>query len=307
MIDAPLVSAIITTYRRADVLPRAIRSALNQTMGDIEVLVVDDEPSTAAAAAVASLSDERVRYIAHDVNRGLSAARNTGIAESRAPFIAFLDDDDEWAPTKLAQQLAAMRPHGRGAVVTSFERWIRSGHPPIERDIAVDGDVLDTLLRDDMVHMVTLLVPTDVFERIGRFDEELRHHEDLDMALRLARELPFVTVREPLTIIHVTPDSLSRNTENRIRALRRIIEKHPELRDDRRIRSRWTYRLARLHGEAGDTEHWRRHLVEAVRLDPRNVRALVALGAGSVGGPALHLRMASARGKATRQLRSWRR
>jgi glycosyltransferase involved in cell wall biosynthesis len=307
MSHAPLVSAIITTYRRADVLPRAIRSVLAQTVGDIEVLVVDDEPSEEAAAAVAGVGDERVRYIAHDVNQGLSAARNTGIAAARAPFVAFLDDDDEWAPAKLEHQLAAMRPHARGAVVTSYERWIRPGRISVERQIRLDGEVFETLLRDDMVHMVTLLVPTEVFARIGGFDEDLRHHEDLDMALRLARELSFVTVPEALTVIHVTPDSLSRNTENRIRALRRIIEKHPELRDDRRIRSRWTYRLARLYGEAGDTKRWRRHLVEAVQLDPRNVRALAVLGAGVIGGPALHLRMASLRGRATRRFRSWRR
>ena len=304
MSSIPAVSAIITTYRRADVLPRAIRSALAQTVPDIEVLVVDDEPSDAARIATESVGDPRVLYLAHDENKGLSAARNTGIRAARAPYVAFLDDDDEWAPTKLERQLRAMRDHGGRAAVTSYERWHRHDGTSRVRDIRVDGDVHPLLLRDDMVHMQTLLLPTDAFDVVGTFDEHLFHHEDLDMALRLSREYPFVTVPEPLTIIHVTPDSLSRNTGNRIRALERIIDKHPELRDDRKHRSRWTYRLARLHGEDGDRSAWRSCLVEAVRLDPTNLRAAGMLALGTVAGPRAHLRLAELRGRTTRKLRA---
>lgn len=306
MSSVPAVSAIITTYRRAEVLPRAIRSALAQTVPDIEVLVVDDEPSDTARIATESVGDPRVRYLAHDVNKGLSAARNTGIAAARAPFVAFLDDDDEWAPTKLEQQLAAMEAHGNDAVVTSFELW-RRPHGQMLRDIRVDGDAHRQLLRDDMVHMQTLLVPTTAFSEIGGFDEQLFHHEDLDMAIRLSRRYRFVTVDEPLTIIHVTPDSLSRNTANRIQALERIIDKTPELREDQRLRSRWTYRLARLHGEAGDDASWRRGLREAIRLDPANVRAIGMLLAGSMFGTRVHISLARIRGRAVRRLRGIRR
>jgi glycosyltransferase involved in cell wall biosynthesis len=303
----PRVSAIITTYRRADVLPRAIRSALSQTVSDIEVLVVDDEPSEAAAAVVHDMGDARVRYLPHDVNRGLSAARNTGIAAARAPFVAFLDDDDEWAPDKLERQLAAMHDHGDEAVVTSYERWVRPDRAAMVRAVHLDGDVHRTLLHDDMVHMQTLLLPTSAFSAVGTFDEELFHHEDLDMALRLSRRFRFVTVPEPLTIVHVTPGSLSRNTGNRIRALEHIIDKHPELRESRRLRSRWIYRLGRLHGEAEGRPAWRSSLVEAIRLDPLNVRAVAMLVVGSVLGPRAHLRLAAARGRFTRRLRSLRR
>jgi glycosyltransferase involved in cell wall biosynthesis len=93
---AVAVSAVIPTYRRADVVGRAVRSALAQTVSPLEVIVVDDEPSEAARVAVASVDDDRVRYVAHERNRGLSAARNTALARAQGEFVAFLDDDDEW-------------------------------------------------------------------------------------------------------------------------------------------------------------------------------------------------------------------
>lgn len=304
MTDVPEVSAIITTYRRADVLPRAIRSVLDQTVDHIEVIVVDDEPSEEAADVVRRIADPRVSYIAHETNRGLSAARNTGVRAARSPYVAFLDDDDEWAPEKLERQLEAMDECKGDVVVTSFELWRRPDGSETLRDIRLDGDVHETLLRDDMVHMQTLLVPTHSLRASGGFDEQLFHHEDLDMALRLSRDHPFVTVPEPLTVLHVTPGSLSRNIDNRIRALERIISKHVELREDRRLRSRWTYRLARLHGEAGDRSAWRHLLWRAVRLDPTNSRAAAMFAVSVVGGPALQLRLAAWRNRLGRRRRA---
>jgi glycosyltransferase involved in cell wall biosynthesis len=302
VIVRPRVSVVITTYRRPEVLPRAIRSALAQTVREIEVIVVDDEPSEAAREATASVSDDRVSYLPHPSNRGLSAARNSGIEAARGRFIAFLDDDDEWVPEKLELQLAVISTQGPDVVVTSYELWQSPDGERI-RNIDLDGDVHRRLLRDDVVHMQTLLLPKSAFDVVGSFDEELFHHEDLDMALRLSRCYRFVTVKQPLTVIHVTPGSLSRNTSNRIRAIERILEKTPELRG-RRLRSRWVYRLARLHAEAGDEETWRRLLVEATRLDPSNVRAASVLLLGTALGPDAHLRLAMARGRMTRRLRA---
>lgn len=301
--STPAVSAIITTYRRPDVLSRAVHSVLSQTMTDVEVLVVDDEPSAEVRSIVEAIDDPRVRYLAHTENKGLSAARNTGIRAARGSYIAFLDDDDEWAPEKLSHQLAAMEAAGGSAAVTSFEVWKRPGRSTI-RDIRLEGDVLEDLLRNDMVHMVTLLLPCTAFEAVGYFDESLFHHEDLDMALRLARRYSFVTVPETLTIIHVTPGSLSTNVQNRIDALQKIIAKTPEIRSRRRVRSRWLVKLARLHGEAGDNASWRQGLVGALRADPLNVQAAALLALGLVGGPRLHTQLARARGRVTRRMRA---
>ena len=299
----PTVTAVIPTYRRAEVVARAVSSALRQTTAPLEVIVVDDEPSGAAERAVASFTGDRVRYIAHDRNRGLSAARNTAISSARGDLIAFLDDDDEWTPDKLEQQLDLFVRTPRPVVVTSYERWLRPDGTSRVRDVRLDGEVLRTLLANDAVHMQTLLVPRDAFADVGVFDESLFHHEDMDMAIRLARRYRFATVPQPLTVIHVTPNSLSTNVENRIAALERIIDKHVEYRCDRRLRSGLLCRLARLHAENRDRSAWNRCLREALRVWPMNTKAAAMLATGTVLGPEVNVEAARLRNRLVRRAR----
>lgn len=300
----PNVTVVVTTYRRPHLVARAVRSALAQTAPPLEIVVVDDEPSDAAREAVASVDDDRIRYIAHPHNRGLSAARNTAILAARGDFIAFLDDDDEWAPDKLALQLAAVRPD-EPRVITSYELWLRTDGSSTVRDVHLEGDVLRSLLVRDRVHMQTLLVPTEVFDDVGLFDEHLRHHEDMDMAIRLARRCRYRTVPQPLTVIHVTPDSLSTNVANRIAALERLIDKHVEYRCDRRLRSGLLCRLARLHAEAGDADAWRSCLLQALEVWPLNARAAALLAIGTTLSPDAGIRAARFRNQLARQTRRW--
>ncbi|MFC6974687.1 glycosyltransferase family 2 protein [Halomicroarcula sp. GCM10025709] len=106
--DRPRVSVVVPTYNRADTVGRAVESALAQTVTDIEVVVVDDGSTDDTAAVVTGIDDERVRYLAHERNRGRSAARNTGIEAARGEYVAFLDSDDRWLPGKLDRQLAEL-------------------------------------------------------------------------------------------------------------------------------------------------------------------------------------------------------
>ena len=91
-----LVSVVIPTYDRAELLPRAVRSVLAQTYQNMEIIIVDDGSRDNTQEVVKSFSDPRVRYVRHDTNRGVSAARNTGIKNSRGEFIGLLDSDDEY-------------------------------------------------------------------------------------------------------------------------------------------------------------------------------------------------------------------
>ena len=101
----PVVSVVISTYNRQEKLKRALASVLGQTLRDIEVIVVDNASTDATEEVVRNVKDLRVRYIRHDSNKGGPAARNTGIKHARAPYIALLDDDDEWMPQKLEKQV----------------------------------------------------------------------------------------------------------------------------------------------------------------------------------------------------------
>jgi hypothetical protein len=117
----------------------------------------------------------------------------------------------------------------------------------------------------------------------------------------------FLTVPEALTIVHVTPGSLSRNQASRIAALERIIDKHSEYRSDRRLRSRVIVRLGRLHAEASDGDAWRRCMREALRLWPVNARAMLMLTAGAVFGPQVGVQTATRWNAVLRWARSRRR
>ena len=104
----PKVSLIIATYNRADLLPRAINSVLAQTFTDYEIIIVDDCSPDHTQEVIRTFSEPRLRSFRHEVNGGAAAARNTGIANARGEYIAFLDDDDECAPTRLADQVSVL-------------------------------------------------------------------------------------------------------------------------------------------------------------------------------------------------------
>src|SRR5882672_7023255 len=109
---APRVSVAISTWNRAHLVGRAIRSALAQTFEDFELLVVDDGSTDATPEVLAGVNDGRLRRVRHERNHGISRTRNTSLGLARGEWLAFLDDDNEWAPDYLERQLAfaASRP-----------------------------------------------------------------------------------------------------------------------------------------------------------------------------------------------------
>ena len=129
------VTVVVPTRNRASMLGQALRSVAAQHEVDLEAGVVDDGSTDATAALVSSMGDRRLRLIRHQRPRGVSVARNRGVAEARGRWVAFLDDDDLWAPDKLSRQLAAAERDGRGWAVTgavSVDEGLRvlAGEPP---------------------------------------------------------------------------------------------------------------------------------------------------------------------------------
>ena len=135
----PLVSVIIPTYNRAVLVERAIRSVLGQHWRDLELIVVDDGSTDGTAARLAGIDDVRMRVIPQD-NGGVACARNRGLAEARADWIAFLNSDDHWHPEKLSRQMAAMMraPVRAGFCHTGLEIVLPDGRSlarPVLRDV----------------------------------------------------------------------------------------------------------------------------------------------------------------------------
>lgn len=193
----PLVSAVIPTYKRAKLVPRAIRSVLNQTVQDIEIIVVDDGSPDDTRNAVASVGSARVRYIRHATNRGLPASRNSGVRAARGHYVAFLDDDDEWLPEKTEKQLRFLREYRLDAAVGMC---LIDGIVPLgkHRQVLLTPD---DLREGNKWGSCSLFVKADVARAI-MFDETLSIGEDWDFYIRLAQSYRLGCLNEPLFIYH---------------------------------------------------------------------------------------------------------
>ncbi|MCP4681181.1 MAG: glycosyltransferase family 2 protein [Desulfobacterales bacterium] len=224
------VSVIIPTFNRAEKVSRAISSVLAQTFMDLEIIVVDDG-STDGTKDAMSQFEGRISYIAHSGNRGVSAARNTGIGRSTAPLIAFLDSDDYWLPEKLAVQAAFFKADPHAVACQTGEIWIRKGRRvnPKTRHLKPSGDIFEPSLKLCLVSPSAVMLKRSLLEEVGPFDEDLPACEDYDLWLRVACRHPVHLIREQLVIKEGGhPDQLSARYKGmdrfRIHALEKLLK-----------------------------------------------------------------------------------
>ena len=201
----PLVSVVIPTHNRAKLVRRAISSVLGQTYDDFELIVVDDASSDDTEKAVASLGDERIRYIRHETNRHASASRNTGIAHSRGKYIAFLDDDDEWLPRKLSEQVDLIEslPHSVGMIYCWMDVY-RDGKLEHRRRPELRGAIFGHVLDSQRIgNSSTLVVRRQLIDQVGGFDESIPRGNDGDFIRRVCLEYQVDFVPITLVVMHM--------------------------------------------------------------------------------------------------------
>lgn len=202
-----IVSVVIPTYNRAQLLSRAIVSVLDQTLSNLELIVVDDGSTDNTADVVRSFCDSRIRYTPLGKNCGGAYARNQGIQLAIGEFIAFLDSDDIWLPEKLEKQIAALRNSNNSQVTVAYCSY-HEEHELTQRTISVEadraGDVFDDLLQGWCPPSSASIVKRSELNKVGGFDESLPSFQDYDLWLRLAEASnQFVAISEPLLIKHV--------------------------------------------------------------------------------------------------------
>jgi len=189
------VSVVIPTHNRAHFVFAAIDSVIAQRAVNFELIVVDDgstdhtwrELERTAAAVQAEHADRLLVQIVRTENRGVAAARNTGVALASAPLVAFLDSDDVWGPDKLVCQIEYMRAHPRCVISQTDEYWLSNGgrvNPGLRHRKAA-GDIFVDSLRTCLVTPSTAILRTALFREIGGFDEDFTAAEDYDLWLRI--------------------------------------------------------------------------------------------------------------------------
>jgi glycosyltransferase involved in cell wall biosynthesis len=210
-VHEPEVSVVIPTRQRPALVPRAVRSALVQTLPEIEVIVVVDGPDDSTADALAGIDDPRLRILQLPAPGGAPAARNAGAREARGRWIALLDDDDEWLPDKLATQLelAKNSPHPSPIVAsrlfvrtprTEFvlPRRLPGPDEPLSEYLAVRHGLFHG---EGFIQTSTIFAPTDLLRRVP-FADGLRRLQELDWTLRCleVEGVGLVYAAEPLVI-----------------------------------------------------------------------------------------------------------
>ena len=261
-----LVSVVIPFFNRTALLPRALKSVIEQTHEDLEIILVDDGSSEDASEVLSAIPDGRVRLLRHDRNRGVSAARNTGIKAARGEFISFLDSDDEWFPTKTEKQLAQLRRSGDHELVSYCLSEVFSdakGKVIGLHDFSEEGDLLHHALRGSAkmsvgiglcILMNELMLTREQMLRVGGFDESYRMHEDWEFLIRLASKYRFACVKETLVRNHKHGLGHIANDFKGVPEVRyRMMEEHRELfLQDNEARASFYSELAYYEGLCGD-------------------------------------------------------
>ncbi len=204
---APVVSVIIPTRNRAELLRRSVHSVLTQSFADFELIVVDDASTDHTQEVLASFGDARIRVIKRGKNAGAAAARNVAISAARGKYLAFQDDDDFWLVQKLERQVAALEaaPADVGLCLCAFISLLRDqsfyvGGP--ERLGTMDYRKGGGTGGPSYWHMSTpaWLLKRETLDKVGGFDERLRCMDDWELGLRLSQVCRFIQIEQPLYI-----------------------------------------------------------------------------------------------------------
>jgi glycosyltransferase involved in cell wall biosynthesis len=274
------VDVIIPTYNRSQFLQAAIVSVLKQSFDDFTLLVVDDASEDDTQSIVESFNDKRIKYIRHPVNRGEAFARNTGVSNGRAEFVAFLDDDDEWLAEKLRLTVDLLKnsPAKVGGVYTGLliidkTTGIVQGRKLAERR----GDIyLDMVRRNVLFTPSAVLVRRECFEKIGTFDESIAWMLDYDMWIRISKEFHFACIKEPLVKYHVHKNRISNNASIRAKGLEAMLKKHHDFFSfDKEILSRFYRDLGFAYGENRQLGNAWRSILSATKLNPLRAGAYI--------------------------------
>ena len=197
----PIVSVIVPTYNRLGMLRGALESILAQTLRDFEIIVVNDAGKDVEEVVAGLNCGGRITYVRHDRNRGLAAARNTGLRLAQGKYIAYLDDDDLYYPDHLETLVTHLEKYGGKVAYTDAHRAIQKmtegGYVTINRDIPSSRDFnRDQFLVSNYVPVLCFMHEKACLEESGYFDERLTSHEDWDLWIRMSRKFDFAHIKK---------------------------------------------------------------------------------------------------------------
>lgn len=266
----PLISLVLPTFNRCQLVGRAIESVLAQSYRDFELVVIDDASTDDTRERIRTLADARIVALRHEHGRGAGAARNTGIRHARGRWITFLDDDDELLPSSL-QKIAAFVVQRDGEIDFTWggiERW---PHPAGSDPYLVwPSEPADALAHLKAGTGYALTVRRRALELLEGFDESLAAGVDFDFLIRLGQRCVGAPIPDVLVRVHQHPGArLTDPTPGKAIAFERIADKHTRfLALHPQVGSAFWIKAAKLAYAVGRRRSGRRLLLRAVGTRP---------------------------------------
>jgi glycosyltransferase involved in cell wall biosynthesis len=269
------VSVIIPVFNRREMLARAVRSALDQTHADLEIVVVDDGSTDDIKSVLDEFDDKRILYVRHERNRGTPAARNTGMRCAHGEYVGFLDSDDEWFKNKVERQLSDLTERGDRYQISYHALDVLddvSSRIVKRSTFSKKGVILHDALQSCCIGLMQMLIRKDDIARVGEFDERFWSHDDWDLLIRLSECYEFAYTDEILARLHFHNDVDGRISERYEKCgydrkllydlYKSIYGKH------RRIHARHLSDLAGFVAISGDRLGAQRLLLKSIALNP---------------------------------------
>ena len=286
---APLVSVVIPTHGRPDLLLETLATVIGQDYaGPLEILVVHDREDVDPAPARLSRVDREIVSMVNARTAGLCGARNTGVLASRGTFVASCDDDDLWHPEKVRLQVERLVAHPALLAVGAGIRLLMGPRGNVDwpaRQAVISHDrLLENRVKE--LHSSTLMMRRSAFDKAGLYDEELPHSygEDYDWLLRMSRVGAVGAVPDILADIRKDIPSWFRDRAlNTATALEYLLDKHPDLRERRRGHARILGQIAYARAAAGERGRGARIAGRALCRYPAAPHAWLALAGAGLG------------------------
>ncbi len=283
----PIVSVVIPNYNYAHYLRETVDSVLDQTYRNIEIIVVDDGSKDSSKEILDSYGDKiRTNF---QKNQGVSVARNNGVKESHGEYVAFLDADDAWLPTKIEKQVERFeRQPELGLVHVGVDEIDADGNSLVERLEGVEGDVSGILLmlkREGVLGGGSgLMVPRTVFDEVGGFDTQLSTSADWDLFYRISERYRVGFVSEILLRYRVHNSNMHGNVEvlehDMMLAFAKAFRREtPELEKLKRPAYGSLHQiLAGSYFVAGDYPAFISHSIKSLYFNPQNISYFLKFG-----------------------------
>jgi len=279
----PFFSVVIPLYNKENFIADTLKSVLAQTFTDFEVIIVNDVSTDNSLGAIDNIIDDRIRIIEHEVNKGLSASRNTGIKNAASDIIAFLDADDLWKPEFLKRIYDLTELYTEASLFASKYQEIYLNDIKTEHFFATPTGLLDNFflsnLNQSIYYPSSFCVKKDVLDEIGLYDETITFAEDVDFNIRIHLKFKMAYSDQPLMMYRIVSENQITHSSIKNKVITdfdKYEKLYPERKDLKKYLDFHRYITAKLYKLSDDKKGYKK-MLKGISLNSLNYKQIILL------------------------------